>query len=227
MRKERPRMPAAAARQLREALPPRNRRWRSSGATTFLKILADTHDQYGVKECASALGVVESTIYDWLNRSAPRSGEEWPSQRELRELRRAWRVKQARRKNGRYITRSSIEFEDVYWALKELLTSYDIRVIAAALGESTRELRTFTRTPQESYEERVELGILVSRFMQEMTRQKRLSGRTDVNALRQALAPHIKIANHHVSAGKIAERLGRHGLSLADVQAALRHEESG
>lgn len=220
-------MPPIVAQQLRESLPPRNRRWQSSSASTFLKILAETREQYGVRQCASALEVVESTVYDWLNRSAPPSGEQWPSQRELRELRRAWRVKQARRKNGRYITRSSTEFEDVYRALKVLLASYDVRVVAAAMGESTVELRKFMRTPQESLEERGELGVLVSQALREKARQQRLAGRSDTHALRLSLASQIKLTSRTVSPGKIADRLRRLGFSLADVEAVIRAEESG
>ena len=222
-------MPEEAARQLREALPPRARRWQSSGASTFLKLIAEADDLYGARQCAAAMGVAESTIFDWLKRSVPHSGEVWPTQQELRELRRAWRVKVARRRSGRYITRNTSEYEDVHLALIELLKSYDIRVVAAAMGESKADLQKFRDLPVENADEREELDVLVTQVKKRIALQRELTGvqRVSARTVLSALATQIKVCNQYVSTAKIARRLKVSVASIETVLTEDRHEDAG
>ncbi len=218
-----PTMPVDVAQRLRAefiALPPVKVRWKTRPGIAFLKRLADRADTYSASQCAKALGVSESTVYDWLNRRISSSGgHRWPQESELRSLRRAWRSMEGLRRTGRHAGRQTHEYEQVHQALTELLQTLDLAVLAAAMREPAQALKAFLPPPQLSAQDRADTAELI--HLWQRAHYTRTPPSIAANAQFRAAVQQIST---RMTPARIARALG---LDLRDILAVLDCQESG
>lgn len=140
--------PLRALRQLYLHLPPRHIRWETDRGRDFLLVLAGLVDQFSHRQCANAIGTSTSAVYAMLQTQVPRQPRPWPSDDDLRRWRTTWdEVRLTRQVYGDKVTRTSRTFARVHAVLSELLNTYDLAVLAAALPTEKRTLERFTLPP--------------------------------------------------------------------------------
>lgn len=144
-----PRDVRLALRREFDQLPPPAARFRCAAGRDFLVSLRRACTAYGAKQVGEAIGMSTSSVYQMRYREPPRRIYGYPSEQQMRAVRRAWTQVQARRSSGMQVRPTTAEFvamQEALVRLRERLDTDDV-MIAIALGVEPNKLRVFEDKP--------------------------------------------------------------------------------